>query len=29
MYISIDNFCVDVSAKTISRIDMIDHSFES
>ena len=29
IYICIDNFCVEVFEKTISRTEMIDHSFES
>ena len=29
MYICIYNFCVEVFEKTISRTEMIDHSFES
>ena len=29
IYICIDNFCVEVFEKTMSRTDMIDHSFES
>ena len=28
MYVCIDNFCVEVFEKTISRTEMIDHSFE-
>ena len=29
IYICIYNFCVEVFEKTISRTEMIDHSFES
>ena len=29
MYICIYNFCVEVFEKTISRTEMIDHSFEN
>ena len=29
IYIGIYNFCVEVFEKTISRTEMIDHSFES
>ena len=28
MYVCIDNYCVEVFEKTISRTEMIDHSFE-
>ena len=29
LYIYIDHFCVEAFEKTMSRTDMIDHSFES